>query len=241
MNDEDMMTVADEHSYGEPLSEEEWKKEPMKPKHKAKMPNRIDVTLDMSDEDVLQYDKDGGNLFWDGSLENFKMLDAESIEELSSMNRTRYFSSFQEYQKAFERKDEPKISDRIKISPRLARATQRLEVTGKKPGMHYCWKRSDEVAHSKVEGYKTVSDSTVGSFSGLKDGHHEVGADGDTELVLMEIPEELHQERQRAVSEKSKRRKEAVDNQTREDIRRAGGIPYEAPTGPGGPNFTPSN
>lgn len=214
---------------------------PEPPKHKAPFPKRVDITLDMSDEDVLHYDEDGGNLFWDGSLEGMKLLEDETVKKLSSINRERYFSSLQEYTTAFSRKDDgPRVGNRIEVSPRLARATQRLEVTGKRPGIHYCWKRSDEVNHAKVEGYKAVSDPAVETFMGEGSEVRKVGADGYTELVLMEIPDSLHQERQRAISEKSKRRIEGVDNQTKEDIRRSGGIPYEGGEGPGGPNFSPS-
>lgn len=240
IEDEQLAQEEDIHSYGEALSDEQWRQVPPTPKHKAPFPNRVDVTLDMSDEDVLQYDDKGANLFWDGSLESFKELDDDFVKKLSNLNQTRYFSSFWEYQRALKRKDEPKISERIKVSPRLARATQRLEVYNKRPGMHYCWKRPDEVFQSKLEGYKTVSDTTVQSFMAEDSGAHKVAADGEAELVLMEIPKETFEEGQRVISEKSTRRKEAVDNQAREDIRRAGGIPYET-KGPGGPEFTPSD
>jgi hypothetical protein len=212
-----------------------------KPKHKADYPDRVDVTLDTTEEDVLKYNEEGKNLFFDGDLDSFKVLSDNTIDQLSYINRQRYFSSYGEYKYNLEHKDEENITSRIQVSPRYATATGRLEVHGKDPRFHYCWKRPDELRQAKYEGYEVADDDALDTFQG-KDkvsSLHKVGAYGDDELVLTKIPQELFDERQRAIQEKSTKRIKAVEDTAKDEMRRAGGLPYEPPKGPGGPNFTP--
>lgn len=227
-----------DEGYGTPLSEEEWVQGVEKPKVRAEIPDRIDVTLDMTEEDVIQYDKDGKNLFFDGDLGAFKELSDKTLSQLSSLNRVRYFSSYGEYTYNKKREFEPKISERVKVSPRYATATQRLEVLNKDPNKHYVWKRTDEVRAAKYEGYQVSSDEKLDTFGSDTSSVHTVGETGEAELVLMETSKENFKARQRAISEKSQRRIKAVEDTAKEEMRRDGGLPYEG-EGPGGPNFTP--
>jgi hypothetical protein len=232
-------TLEEENLSGKPLSEDEWVKGVDKPKHKAKIPERVDVGVDMSEEDVLKYDQDGKNLFFDGELGKFRELSDETLAKLSNLNRVRYFSSLGEYTYNKKREHEPKIAERVKVSPRYATATKRLEVFNKNPDKHYVWKRTDEIRSAEYEGYQRSFDDSLDTFGSDVGSAHTVGADGHTELVLMETSQENYQKRQRAISEKSKRRIEAVENTAKEEMRRDGGLPYEA-EGQGGPNFTPA-
>jgi hypothetical protein len=214
---------------------------PKKASHKAKIPNRVDITIDTSPEDVVQYDNERKNLIFSGEPGKFLELPDEVIDQLSSRSKQAYFSAYGLHEWYLKNAAEDRVSDRIKVSPRLATATAQLEVTNKDPRMHYCWKRTDEKYISERDGYRVASDPALKTFRQDADTTvRTVGSDGETELILMKIPKEDFEAQQRAISEKSRRRIEGADNQAKEEIRRAGGVPYEEKPGPGGPNFTPT-
>lgn len=214
---------------------------PKKASPKANIPNRIDITIDTDPQDVVQYDNERKNLVFSGEPGKFLELPDEVIDQLSNRSKTAYFSAYGLHEWYQRNAGEERVSDHIKVSPRLATATAQLEVSNKDPKMHYCWKRTDEKYLSERDGYRVASDPALKTFREDADNTvRTVGSDGDTELILMKIPKEDFEARQRAISEKSRRRIEGADNQAKEDIRRAGGIPYEGHEGPGGPNFTPT-
>jgi hypothetical protein len=129
----------------------------------------------------------------------------------------------------------------INVSARFASATARLRVDNKDPNMHYVWKRPDELRQAAYEGYKIAKGTNLRTFSGRPDSEvHRVGAMGDDELILMQIPGKLAEERQRAVGEKSKKRIERFDDASAEEIEKSGKALRDGSPQRGQGSFTPT-
>lgn len=225
---------------GPELTEDDWKTAPKRVAPKSKIPKRVDISIDTKVKDVIQYDIEGKNLFFEPDLDRFLKLPGRAVESLSAINRARYFSAYGEYKYQKDNKDAPKIAERIQVSPRYSTATQRLEVNGKDPSMHYCWKRSDELRQAAYEGYVVAEDGDLDTFGSDSGTAHTVGAFGDTELILMKLPKEENEKRQRAIVEKSLAREHALDSTYEREVKSEGGLTYKEPKGVGGPNFTPA-
>lgn len=91
--------------------------------------------------------------------------------------------------------------------------------------MHYCWKRPDELVQAGVLGYKIVH-GDVGTFAQKGDGTHRVGAFGQDELVLMQIPQEKFDAIEAEAGAKSRTRLESQTNKAESVISEAGGVPF---------------
>jgi hypothetical protein len=191
-------------------------------------PKQTKISIDNTPTEVLDYEVKGFTLFFDDEPGRLLNLSDEVVEKLSSTNRTRYLVACGVHARLKEEREHPEVkrTPGLEISPRLASATNRLLVRNKKPGMAYCWKRSDELRQASYEGWKVAIDPNLETFGGEVGSTRQVSAGGQTELVLMEIPEETSLAMQRAAAEKSEKRAKNVEASTQEDIRRSGGIPY---------------
>jgi len=193
----------------------------------AKKQKKIHITVDKSKEDVLKLDKAGYELTFDESLGKFPKYDDEFIKELSFANQRNYFVSQGLYLGAKRVAEEkPSGIEVTPVAPRQGMATSRLEVYNKSPKFHYAWRRPDELRQAQMEGYSIVGDEVESFASSGSKGHHEVSAFGQTELVLMKIPQETFKARQRAVDLRSKERIEAVENTAISEMKAAHGKPY---------------
>jgi hypothetical protein len=188
----------------------------------------VKITLDNTPEQVLNFEKEGYTLFFEDEPGKFLNLPQEVVDKLNSSNRTRFLVACGVHARLRQEQEHPENlrSAGLEISPRLASATSRLLVRGKKPGMAYCWKRTDELRQASYEGWKVATDPGLETFGGEAGSTKQVSAGGQTELVLMEIPEETSLAMQRASAEKSEKRARNVESSTAEDIRKSGGIPY---------------
>ena len=188
---------------------------------------KIHITVDKKKEDVLRLDKVGYELTFDESLEKFPEYDDEFIKELSFVNQRNYFVA-QGLHIGAKRvaEEQPSGLEIMPVTPRDGMATSRLQVFKKKPGFHYAWRRPDELREAQMQGYSIVGDEVETFASSGSKGHHEVSAFGQTELVLMKIPQKIFEERQRAVDSRSKERIEAVENTAVNEMTSSGGKPY---------------
>lgn len=191
-------------------------------------PKTLKVSLDIPTPEVLRLEKEGFTLFFDDEPGKFKELPSGVVEALSSMNKSRYFVALGAHERLRDQKEHPEkfVTPGITVSPRLASATGRLEVRGRKPGMAYCWKRTDELQQAAYDGWKVSADANLKTFGGEVGSSHQVAAGGNTELVLMEIPEETEKQMLAAPAKQSKARAEGVEKATMEDMKRSGGLPY---------------
>ena len=108
---------------------------------------------------------------------------------------------------------EAPIPKDITITGRFASATERLAVHNQKPGMSYSWQPPDKIRQMSYEGYKVSTDADLDTFGKSPSGVHRIGIQGNDEMILMEVPTEIRDQRQRAIGEKSRQRAEAVEKQ----------------------------
>lgn len=167
----------------------------------------VNVSIDMKPEDVLAYDAEGKELHFDSDLGKFLELGADDVRALGKDNRDRYFVSLGAWR--MEKDEEDALAADIKVSARLTSATDRLHVEGLDPSKHYCWKRPDELRQAGYEGYKIARGKGLRSFGGKSGDIHRVGAMGEDELILMEMPKEMGEAK---VAEPAKRSIERVKN-----------------------------
>ncbi len=191
-------------------------------------PKTMKVSLDTPTPEVVRLEKEGFSLFFEDEPGRFKELPSGVVGTLSSMNKSRYLVAKGAHARLKDQKEHPErfVTPGITVSPRLASATGRLEVRGKKPGMAYCWKRTDELQQASYDGWKVSADADLETFGGEVGSSHLVAAGGNTELVLMEIPEETEKQMLAAPAIQSKARAEGVEKATIEDMKRSGGLPY---------------
>ena len=187
-------------------------------------PNLVKISIDNTPEEVIQYDTDGVKLEFEHANGRFLRLPSEVTRSLSYENKQRYFVS----KGMFEETLSFDHYDRRKFPPKqgFATATDRLDVKNKNPRMHYCWKRPDELRQAQMDGYRPVSDDSLDTFGGDVSSTRTVGAGGDTELVLMEIPKETKDQQRAANKEKDQKRRQGVESSTVDDMIRSGGKPF---------------
>jgi hypothetical protein len=195
----------------------------------AERKDAVMVTLDNDPRDVLKYDAEGKDVFFSDQPGTLLELPPEVLAELPRHLQTRYDIACGVHARLKHQADHPELvaTPGLEVVGRLATATSRLDVRGKTPGMHYCWKRTDELRQSGYEGYKVADEKELDTFGSQIGTTRTVGEKGDTELVLMKIPEETYLARQRAISEKSRKRVENVEQSAAQDMRRSGGKPLD--------------
>lgn len=195
---------------------------------------KITITLDNTIEDIVKYQEEGKEIFFEDDADTFIELSMEDQAKLNALNRTKYtLACGIRYQKLNLSgiNDSKKI---IKPRPGFASATARLEVRGKKPGKHYSWKRPDELQAAEHEGTRVCRDPDVITFGGVDEngrsihgsGVKTVSANGVTELILCETPAEVHNARMESIAELSVRRNKAVDTTAKSQLSAAGGNPF---------------
>lgn len=186
-----------------------------------KSAEKVRVTVDMDEESVIELSERNVEISFADSKGEFLQLSSEAIKKLRMADREKYFLAFGRYQFAVEEAlDEATEIEGLKISGRLASATSRLEVSGKDPKLHYCWKRPDELRQAGYEGYQVAKGSQLRSFGGGPGTVHRVGALGEDELVLMQKPKEQAQKDLLAPAQKSKNRVRQFDKAAKESIGR---------------------
>lgn len=197
---------------------------------KEKTPNpsttekTVNITIDISPDDVIKYDNDGVKLTFAHERGAFLRLPSDVVRGLSYENKQRYFISKGMYEESLNFDHYDKRNAPIRAG--FATATDRLKVENGDPSKHYCWKRPDELRQAQMEGYRVVHDDSIGTFNSDPGTSHTVGMNGIDELVLMEIPKAQRDQQRAANREKDKRRREGVESSTIDDISRSGGKPF---------------
>ena len=187
--------------------------------------SKVGVGLDMSMEDVIELDSKGFALQFSSEVGAFRELDEETERALGYENRVNYGVARGMWLAL--KKDVGRPEGRLEIMPPLAAsAGRRLDVDGQEPGWHYCWKRPDELSQAGMAGYSLVQGGSEKTFAEKGDGTHKVGAFGQTELVLMKIPQEKFEAIEKAAGAKSRALIETQTNDAEESIRKSGGVPF---------------
>lgn len=188
---------------------------------------KMEIPLDMEVSDIVHYDEEGYELYFDGEVGKFRELPEEAVRSLSKENRDRYLLAYGEWKYSQEHASDPRPLPGVNVSPQYASATARLEVRNKKPGTHLCWKRSDALQQALRDGYEFADDPDLETFGNPVGGSRRISALGEDELILMKIPQDVFEARQRADAERSRRRAERAEDQAMGEIRGAGGLPYD--------------
>jgi len=194
--------------------------------HPVAKRSKISITLDTSPEDVVELDSKGFELFFEHDVGRFKELPEETVRELGYENRVSYGIARGVWL-ALKKEEVNGPTPGLQIlPPKAASAGRRLEIMGQKTGTHYCWKRPDELVQAGMNGYKIVQGDGVQTFAERGDGTHRVGAFGQDELVLMQIPQEKFEAIEAEAGAKSRARLENQTNNAEAAIREAGGVPF---------------
>lgn len=185
---------------------------------------KITISVAHTPEQVLSFDKEGYLISFEDDPDRFLDLSLETVKELSPRTKAAYTTSFLFSKKLAEERKNP--SSGVKVTMTSGSARQRLEVRGGPKGMHRAWFRPDQLsAKLDREGYKVVNDPDTKTFGSSPGSSHRVGAYGETELVLCEVPREVYDARQQALADKAARKTRAVEESTQEAIARMGGTP----------------
>ncbi|HSW65334.1 MAG TPA: hypothetical protein VLH56_18805 [Dissulfurispiraceae bacterium] len=170
--------------------------EAIEPKVEKKAKRKL-VDSTMSAATVIELDLAGVELLFE-QKEDFLALPEEIVRSLSRDNRSRY-SVARQYHETWRGADDKEFVERFSISAEAnGSASDKINQTKVRKGLRERWCRPDTVNRRLAEGYKVLNKDEATTFLGSKGGHHEISKDGKTELVLMGIPEELYQKRQKA-------------------------------------------
>ena len=180
------------------------------------------VILDTSFDDVLRFDDGKGIVRFDAAPGRFKRLNDAQIDQLSAFTRGVYLDAERTHRRLLEKADDPNlVTGGI---TQYARATDRLEIRNKQPGMHYAWRRPDEYRQATVyEGYKVVDDENLDTFVKGPTTVRTVGTHGNPELIAMAIPEAVYMERLKANETRSRERNQGAQAAGAAELARQGG------------------
>ena len=137
-------------------------------------------------ENVLRWDREGIVLVFE-QTDKFLPLSEGVLGSLSRENRLRYSMS-KEFHDAWRGDEHAKLVEQFKVDKNMTgSARDKLTIEGS-PDMHIRWCAPYNIEKYRGLGYKVLGADEATSFLGAKDGHHEVGKLGQTELVAMGIP-----------------------------------------------------
>ena len=192
----------------------------------------MEVSIDTIDKDMLYFQESGGILHFDSTPGKFKVLSEDLIKELNHANTRNYWLSYSSWIQELKEKENPPVKGvQVLKQPTASRASARMEVTGKKPGMNYAFMRPDQIPLAGYAGWRACEDPNIETFCKQPDNTHKLISPtepGVTEQVLMEISNELYVKNvERPLKEKNAKRLQGPDNKLRSETYEAGAKPYE--------------
>lgn len=177
-------------------------------------------------DDMLALDSDGVDLMFEQTDKFLPLADAVAVR-LTSLNKTRY-NLAKEFHDAWRGDEHAEFVSKFSVDRQMVgSATDKLHAD-KVPGMRTRWFRPDRIAEARNRGYKILSADEANTYLGPTGGHHEVGRIGQTELVLMGIPEEIAKRRDADKVRKNNEMAGAYEASALAEMRQAGGSPFKA-------------
>lgn len=171
-------------------------------------------------ENIIRFDREGIVLVFE-QTDKFLPLSEGVLESLSRENRLRY-SMAKEFHDAWRGDEHAKLVESFKVDRQMmGSARDKLKIKGS-PDMEIRWARPDNVERYRAKGYKVLSADEAESFLGPKDGHHEVGRLGDTQLVAMGIPKAVFDQRAKEKAKKNVERAGAWKVSGLQEVNRSG-------------------
>lgn len=175
----------------------------------------LEVDVDTPWEKVIEFDAKGAVVTFDDKPGRFKRLTDAERDKLRKMTLSAYLVSEHYHKQALERANNPEGIPILGEVRQSARATDRLYVGNKDPGMYYSWKRPDEIKKAVAyEGWVPANDPTLDVFRKPVGGVPVTGSKGDDELILMKQPLDLHEAKLRRGFEESEKRRGTFQRKT---------------------------
>lgn len=172
----------------------------------SKTSKTVVVESSMRPEDVVKLDAEGAELLFD-QKEGFLLMPEDLLRTLSRENRARY-SVARQFHDTWRGDTDEEFQRMFSVEKEfVGSASDKLNKLEVRDNLHARWARPDKVRDYMAKGYKVLSADDATSFLGTKGGHHEIGRNGKTDLILMGIPKELHKKH---AAEKVRKNNEAA-------------------------------
>jgi hypothetical protein len=163
----------------------------------AKKPQVAIVKLDMSDEDVVKLDKAGKILRFSTEPGEFKNLSLDVVQTLSHQNMSTYLLTEKLHEQEMKQKEVLETDawkSHIVVGEDSGQAGRRLKPFETKAGYETYWSAPDKIEERRALGWEVVQGHEARTLHG--DGSsHQITRNGQTELVLLHMPKELHEQR----------------------------------------------
>lgn len=201
---------------------------------KPRLSTKVDISIDNSVDQVLQYDKEGAFLVF-GVGARFIELPEEVVQKLGfgNMQSYRYAKLTQkEWKEQEKQKDLAGVQGFADfVSPdrklRLDPGADGFDGNDD-PNWHYYWAGAWEVGDRIGQGYEYAPAGSRVTFAGTaSDGKLRISFMGKDELVLMRIPQVKHREIRARGSKKSSEMVKGHNRETVNMLKKQGAVPYE--------------
>ena len=153
--------------------------------------------LDTTEEQILQWDQEGYTLVFDTTGQEFRSLREETVQKLSRWNADRYRVSAEIWEEAKKRDPVREVLDGIEFGPNRGTATDRLKVERRNPNYVYWWEVPERVYDKVAQGWEVVQGSGERTIHSDGSRIHRIGKKGEEETILLRLPKEVWQKRQR--------------------------------------------
>lgn len=161
------------------------------------------ITIDTSEETVLQWNADGDTMYFMDDPEMFKELSPAAEAKLSALNKTKYQlarDTMRRLQKRDPEMDE--VSKRIKVGATQAgMGSMATRFFGNKPrgGLAARVARADNVSYWEQKGYRLAKEGDlVEAGMPFRDGYYGIASQGVTTNVVMVTDGETKKANQQA-------------------------------------------
>jgi hypothetical protein len=170
-----------------------------------KMRPQVLIDNTFKPENVLQLDQEDRELLFD-QKEGFLMMDDSLVSQLSRENRQRYHLAKQ-FHDAWMRSSLEKQAVAIETTPEIVgSASDKLSKMQTVAGLHTRWVRPDRLREVLAQGYKIVQAHEATTLLGAQGNQHTISQNGRAELILVGIPKEIYEKRQKEKTERNKAR-----------------------------------
>lgn len=161
--------------------------------------------IDMTEDEVLEYDRKGATLVFDTTPGRFLKLSEKGVQALSQWNRDRYRVCLDVWSELV--KDDPlaDLVEGIEFGPNRGTAQERLHIDGRNKDFVYWWERPERVYAKQAAGWQVVQGTGEKTIHSRGERIHKIGKKGEEELVLMRLPKKLWQKYTREKAERYKK------------------------------------
>jgi len=169
----------------------------------AKTKPQVLIDNTFKPENVLQFDQENRELLFE-QKEGFLLMEDSLVAQLSRENRQRYHLAKQ-FHDAWVRNALERQAVAIETTPEMVgSATDKLYKMQAAAGLHTRWVRPDRLREVLAQGYKIVQAHEASTLLGAQGNQHTISQNGRAELILVGIPKEIYEKRQKEKAERNK-------------------------------------